>query len=224
MIVLKVGTRHGYDSRAAGYREEEAVTFPLALEPNRSLISSISNKSLPVENFASHIMWDDEKKSETVMKSAAVLTCVSQIPPNNSFRPPYAGTEKPFFTSDNILWDQLPALAPAGEVPSWEVFERYFQRPWIDHLMSWSQQQLVPNENGPNYGREHARIVSIAILMVSLDVPRERKEKLTIGLIQRGIDLYGLAMAGGFFLLAVVGAGSIALFGGAPINSQRPTR
>jgi hypothetical protein len=65
--------------------------------------------------------------------------------------------------------------------------------------MSWSQQQLVPNENGPNYGREHARIISIASLMVSLDVPREKKEKLTIGLIQRGIDLYGLAMAGGYW-------------------------
>jgi hypothetical protein len=51
--------------------------------------------------------------------------------------------------------------------------------------MSWSQQQLVPNDNGPNYGGEHARIVSIASLMVSLDEPREKKEKLTIGLIQR---------------------------------------
>lgn len=199
MIVLSVGTRQGYDSRAAGYSEKESVKFPLSLAPNRSLISSISNQTLPVENFASHIMWDDEKKSETVMKTAAVLTCVSEVPPNNSFRPPYAGTEKPFYTADNILWDQLPSLAPAGEVPSWEVFERYFQRPWIDHLMSWSQQQLVPNENGPNYGREHARIVSIASLMVSLDAPREKKEKLTIGLIQRGIDLYGLAMAGGYW-------------------------
>jgi hypothetical protein len=51
----------------------------------------------------------------------------------------------------------------------------------------------------PNYGREHARLVSIASLMVMLDVPRERKEKLTIGLIQHGIDLYGTAMAGGYW-------------------------
>ena len=35
--------------------------------------------------------------------------------------------------------------------------------------------------------------------MVSLDVPREKKEKLTIELIQRGIDLYGLAMVGGYW-------------------------
>jgi hypothetical protein len=30
-----------------------------------------------------------------------------------------------------------------------------------------------------------------------LDVPQKTKEKLTIEMIQRGIDLYGLAMAGG---------------------------
>jgi hypothetical protein len=199
MIILKVGHRQGYDSRAAGYSEKESVKIPLELQPNLSIISSISNTSLPVDNFAKNIMWPDEQKCENVMKTAAVLTCLKEVPPANAFRPPYAGTEKPIFTADDILWDQLPSLAPAGDVPSWEEFERYFQRPWIDHLMSWSQQQLVPNENGPNYGREHARIVSIASVMLSLDVPRERKEKLTIELIQRGIDLSGLAKVGGYW-------------------------
>ncbi len=199
MIVLKVGTQQGYDSRAAGYSERETVHLPLELQPGRSLISSISNPSLPVENFAENIMWPEEKESEVVMKTAAVLTCLQHVPPPNAFRPPYAGTEKPLFTADDILWDQLPSLRFTGEVPSWHEFERYFQRPWIDHVMSWSQQQLVPNENGPNYGREHARIVSIASLMLSLDVPREQKEKLTIGLIQRGLDLYGLTKIGGYW-------------------------
>jgi hypothetical protein len=199
MIVHQVGTKHAYDSRAAGFSEAGVIKFPLELDPDLSLISSISNTSLPVDNFAKNIMWGNETKSETVMKTAAVLTCVKDIPPKDAFRPPYVGTSKLFFRAGNIQWDLLPNLAPAGEVPSWEEFEQYFQRPWIDHLMSWSQQQLVPNENGPNYGREHARVVSIASLMVSLDVPKEKKEKLTIGLIQRGIDLYGLALAGGYW-------------------------
>jgi hypothetical protein len=199
MVVVKVGTRQGYDSRASGFRDTESVKLPLTLDPNLSLISSISNTTLPVDHFAKNIMWEEEKMCENVMKAAAVLTCVKEIPPGGSFRPPYAGIEKPFFQAKNIQWDLLPKLAPAGEVPSWEEFERYLQRPWIDHLMSWSQQQLVPNENGPNYGREHARVISIASLMVSLDVPKEKKEKLTIELIQRGIDLYGLAMVGGYW-------------------------
>jgi hypothetical protein len=197
MIVLKVGTSQGYDSRNSSYNKSQSILLPLDLVPNRSLISSISNNSLPVDNFCKNIMWGSEVKSRVTLKTAAVLTCLEKAPPADAFRPPYAGTDKPIFRARDIKWDILPKIKPAGEVPSWTEFERYFQRPWIDHMMSWEQQELVPNENGPTYGREHARIVSIASLMLLLDVPKEKKEKLGIGLIQRGIDLYGLAMVGG---------------------------
>lgn len=201
MIVLKAGRTQGYDSRSASFRKGDAVSLPLTLSPQRSLISSISNTTLPVDNFCKDLMWDNEKKSQVVMRAAAVLTCLSEVPPADAFRPPYTGTDKPIFQAKDINWNLLPKLsAPAAvKVPSWVEFERYFQRPWIDHLMSWEQQELVPNENGPNYGREHARLVSIASLMVMLDVPLETKRKLAIGLIQRGIDLYGIALNGGYW-------------------------
>lgn len=199
MIVLKVGHTEGYDSRNNSYKKDDSIVFPLELIPNRSLLSSISNTSLPVDNFCKNIMMDSEKKSRVTLKTIAVLTCLDSIPPEDAFRPPYAGTDKPIFTKSEIQWDILPALEPVGHVPSWDEFERYFQRPWIDHLMSWEQQELVPYENGPNYGREHARVVSMASLLLMLDVPQEKKEKLTIGMIQRGIDLYGLAMNGGYW-------------------------
>lgn len=196
MIVFKPNYSQGYDSRNQSYKKEESIELPLELVPNRSLLSSISNSSLPVDNFCKNIMMESEKKSRVTLKTIAVLTCLNEIPPKDSFRPPYAGTNKPIYRKKDIKWDILPQLAPVGNIPSWEEFERYFQRPWIDDLMSWAQQELVPYENGPNYGREHARLVSMASLMLMLDLPAERKEKLTIGLIQRGIDLYGLAMIG----------------------------
>ncbi len=200
MIVLRAGYTQGYDSRSGSFRQSDAVVLPVELVPNRSLISSISNTTLPVDHFSKDLMpWENEKQCQVVMKAAAVLTCLAEEPPADAFRPPYAGTEKPIFRAGDIQWDVLPRLRPAGEVPSWEAFERYFQRPWIDHIMSWSQQELVPNENQPNYGREYARLVSMASLMVLLDVPRERKEKLTVELIQRGIDLYGIAQVGGYW-------------------------
>jgi hypothetical protein len=200
MIVLKAGRTQGYDSRSGSFSKNDVVTLPLKLTPNLSLISSISNTSFPVDNFCKNIMWDSEKKSQTVMKAAAVLTCLKEVPPADAFRPPYAGTEKPIFRARDIKWEFLPNLdPPTGEVPSWAEFERYFQRPWLDHLLSWEQQELVPNENGPNYGREHARLVSMASLMVMLNVPKAKKEKLTTELIQRGIDLYGIAMVGGYW-------------------------
>jgi hypothetical protein len=198
-IVLKAGHTQSYDSRGGAFDPEGSVKLPVTLEPNRSLISSISNTNLPVDNFCKNILWEGEYKCQTVMKAAAVLTCLEAVPPINAFRPPYVGTSKPIFLAEEIQWELLPKLKAVGEIPSWDEYERYFQRPWIDHLLSWSQQELVPNENQPNYGREYSRLVSTASLMLCLDVPQKRKEKLTIELIQRGIDLYGLAMNGGYW-------------------------
>jgi hypothetical protein len=196
-IVLKAGHRQSYDSRGGAFDPGGGIKLPLLLEPNLTLISSISNDTLPVDNFCKNILWEGEYQCQTVMKTVAVLTCLDAVPPSDAFRPPYAGIHKPLFRARDIRRDALPRLQPAGEVPSWEEYERYFERPWIDHLLSWSQQELVPNENQPNYGREYARLVSTASLMLCLDVPEEQKEKLTIRMIQRGIDLYGLAMVGG---------------------------
>jgi hypothetical protein len=199
MVVLRAGRSQGYDSRSGSYSKKESISLPLDLATSRSLISSVSNTTLPVDHFNKALMWAGEMKSQVVMKTAAVLTCLEQQPPADAFRPPYAGTSKPIFRAKDIQWGLLPKLQPAGEVPSWPLFERYFQRPWIDHLLSWEQQELVPNENGPPYGREHARLVSLASLMLLLDEPREKKAKLMVGLIQRGIDLYGLAQAGAYW-------------------------
>jgi hypothetical protein len=199
VIVLKAGYKQSYDSRGGDFDLNGCVKLPLILEANRSLISSISNANLPVDYFCKSILWDGEYQCQTVMKAAAVLTCLETVPPSDAFRPPYVGTEKSIFLASDIQWNLLPKLRPAGEIPSWNEYEQYFQRPWIDHLLSWSQQELVPNENQPNYGREYSRLVSTAGLMLCLDVPQKQKEKLTILLIQRGIDLYGLAMNGGYW-------------------------
>ena len=86
-----------------------------------------------------------------------------------------AGPEKPIYRTEDLQWHRLLALDPPAPVPSWEQFERYFQRVWLDDLMSWTQQQVNPNENQPNYGREASRMVSIAALMVQLDEPGRAK-------------------------------------------------
>jgi len=174
-----------------------SIKLPLELNPNLSLVSTISNTTLPVDNFCAKMMWGNEVKEQSLLKTAAVLTCLSEAPPEDAFRPPYAGTEKPIYTAGSIKWELLCKLKPVESVPSWEEFERYFQRPWLDHIPSWIQRGLSPNENQAAYGRERGRLASIASLMVLLDVPKERKEKLTIELIQHGIDLSGMAKVGG---------------------------
>ena len=199
MVVLKAGYDQGYDSRNGSYKESASVKLPYALGTNLSIVSTISNTTLPVDNFCKNIMWGGEVKSRVTLKVAAVLTCLKEVPPADAFRPPFAGTDKPIYRAKDIQWDKLPKLQTVATVPSWEEVEGYFSKCWIDHLLSWEQQELVPNENMPNYGREHARVVSIGSLMTMLDVPKEKKEKLVIGFIQHGIDLSGTAKVGGFW-------------------------
>lgn len=209
MVVLTAAGSQGYDSRSS-YDPALSVAFPCTLEANRSLISTISNTTLPAENFPSKIMWPSEKTCQCILKTAAVLTVLAEPPPADAFRPPYAGTEKPLYRVSSLKWELLRKLAaPAVDdkayayaytlrLPAeWEQMERYFQRPWLEHVVSWTQQQINPNENQPNYGREHGRLVSMASLMLHLDVPKERKEKLLIGLVQYGIDIAGVARVGG---------------------------
>jgi hypothetical protein len=211
MIVLAAGGSQGYDSRSS-YDPALSVAFPCALEPGRALVSTISNPTLPVENFPHKIMWPNEKTCQCVLKTAAILTVLDKPAPADAFRPSYAGTHNPLYRLSQVKWDLLLNLAPPAvddkayasayslRLPrDWEQMERYFERPWLDHLMSWTQQQINPNENQPNYGREHARLVSLAGLLLHLDAPRERKQKLLVGLVQYGIDLGGVAGVGGYW-------------------------
>ncbi len=210
MIVLEAGGKHGYDSRSRTFDPSLSVSFPVTIRPNRSLISTVSNATVPVRNFAHEIMWASEKRCRNVLKAAAVLTVLEEPAPPDAFRPPYAGTEKPLYRASDLRWDLLkelsaPKVNPEAYAPGyglrlpadWEKMERYFRRPWLEHMCNWTQQQLNPNENQPNYGREHGRLVSMASLMLHLDVPKERKEKLLTGLVQYGIDVSGAAKVGG---------------------------
>lgn len=197
MVADKCSYNQGYDSRSGTYSSGLSKKFPLKLETNQSLISTISNTSFPVDNFCKKIMWDKEARGAYALKAAAVLTCLDKEPPEDAFRPCYVGKEKVLYQEKDIKWELLPKLNPTGSVPSWEQYERYFQRPWIETLLEWGQQSLNASENQPNYGREHARLVSTASALLCLDVPKERKRKLAIGLIQYGIDISGCGKNGG---------------------------
>ena len=196
MIVAKADAKEGFDSRAKNYDPGMSVAFPCNLAANQSLVSTISNTTFPVKVLQADMMWSQEKMTSTALQSAAILTCLDKAPPDDAFRPPYAGTDKPIYETKNLQWNILPKLAPAGEVPSWPQFERYFQRPWLDNIANWTYMFTMPSDNQPIYGREWDRITAIASLMVMLDVPQEQKQKLVIGLVQLGIDEAALARLG----------------------------
>ncbi len=206
MVVIEITHRQGYDSRGKDYQADLSLSVPYRLEPNRSLISTISHESVPNPSLTEKLIWPSEQKVRAVLKTAAILTCLSEAPPEDAFRPSYAGTEKRIFRLRDVRWDRLGRLKrpdgpvqpafPWQDAPSWEEMERYFQRPWIDHSHNWLFCHVMPTENQAAYGREYARLVSLASIMLQLDEPRERKRKTLIGLVQLGIDLHGLVELG----------------------------
>jgi hypothetical protein len=195
MIVTEPNAKQGYDSRILNFDPTLTQQFPLDLKAGESLISTVSNTVLPVPSILTG-MKEIAPKMQLALKSAAVLTCLSAPPPADAFRPPYAGTEKPIYETKNIQWNLLPSLAPVAATPQWSDMERKLERPWLDHIDSWNLQFTGPSDNQPDYGREFARLDSMASLMLMLDVPQKQKEKLMIELLQIGIDFHGLAACG----------------------------
>ena len=105
-------------------------------------------------------MWTSEQTAYNVMKTAAVLTASAQFlhpmpldPPTSAVRNVFTGWRICNGIGSSIF--HCPA-----NVPAWSQYERYFQRPWLDHLNGGGPGQwLLPIDNQPAYGREFARIV-----------------------------------------------------------------
>ncbi len=203
MVVMSLGRSQGYDSRGITYDPKASVTFPYELEANRSLISSISEVSVPNTAMYADLMWASEKENLNVMKTAAVLTSLSEAPPADAFRPTYVGADKEIFRASSLQWDQLQKLpmdATQYPVPSFSQYERYLERPWLDHLNgAWEGQWLLPVDNQPGYGREIARIVGTASLLLNTNASEDQKRRLLYGLVQYGIDLHGMVQLGAVF-------------------------
>ena len=190
----------GFDSRdARNYVPTLSIKFPKELKPGESLCSSISYPEPIQQTYGKEIKLYSGGK--TMLQTVAILTCLNTAPPADAFRPPYAGTYKPIFETKNLQWNLLQNLPipPTwkdegnrlqGAVPDWHVMEQLVERPAIDRIIG------NVNENATTYGREFSRVNGMATLMLNLNVPKEKKEKLLISMVQRGIDYYGLMKSG----------------------------
>ncbi len=203
MVVMSLGPAQGYDSRGVTYDPSASISFPYTLPADRSLISSISEVTVPNTVLQADLMWDSEKNSYNVMQTAAVLTSLSEAPPADAFRPTYVGANKQIFRASSLRWDRLqnlPVDATKYPVPPFEQYEHYLERPWIDHMNgTWEGNYLVPVDNQPAYGREFARIVGTASLMLNMDATHDQKQRLLYNLVQYGIDLHGMVQLGAVF-------------------------
>jgi len=182
-------TTHAYDDRAAGYDFRLLPELPLKVGINSSIVSTIS-----LGEEASN-----GQPREPKLHTAAVLTVLESPPPDDSFRPPYVGTDKPLYSSLNLRTDLLKNLPKVANTPTVASLESSFGRVWLDHQNGWSGKAIHPVNNMPEYGRDMAQKIGEATLILNLDPSKldRSKKTLLIRLVQLGIDLAGIADNGG---------------------------
>ena len=183
--------RTGFDSRTEGNRYDKTLraNLPINMKAGDSLISTISVDTV---GAAKRVMRTLDATVSPV-KSASVLTSLSAPVSPDAFRPSYCDKNNKIYFSKNLRRNLLPKLAKVSCTPDIKTFEGYFQRPWIDTLYFGFD---APIDYMPDYGREVARVVAHASLLLMLDYSDQEKEKLLINFVQYGIDLHGAVEAG----------------------------
>jgi len=194
MINPGLGMTQGYDSAmygtygpnySAGLNVALGVSAgsPLTVQPGSSLISSISI---------------DLAGNRPQLRAAAVLTVLSAAAPAGSFRPPYFGSDKTIrYNVSQLDYSKLPKLAPVASTPALATVADKFERPWLEHVLSWTGRYCHPSENMPDYGREIALAIGDGVLSLLLDYTDQQKQTLLVRLVQYGIDLHEIASNGG---------------------------
>jgi hypothetical protein len=159
---------------------------PLTLSGNISLVSTESNL-LPGENHLSYV------------KNAAVLTCLSSIPPTGCFRPGISSTTKTLHNISSIDYSKLKSLSVSNR-PTLQILQAYsdrFKMVWLTHDGAHTARYMHPSGSGmDNY--YYAGDFSQAAELLHLDYTKAEKESLLINFMQLGIDLYSYIESGEF--------------------------
>ncbi len=189
----------GYDSREEGGRFDAKMcaSLPIRMKPGDALISTISATDAEFGKLPNWLRRAD--KSPCPVKSACVLTCLAAAAPEDAFRPCYCDRGQKIYLARNLRRNLLPSLPYGKETFSTEQdrvtlkeIEDHYSRVWLD-LVFFSFD--APIEYQPQYGRELARSAALASLILMTDLPPAKKEKLLIGFVQNGIDLWGIVQS-----------------------------
>jgi len=195
-----------YDSRVVGYNATLRVDAPVTLDPNDSLISTISWVDADSEDPD----YPSNNIPRPALKTAAVLTVLLVAPDDlgaTVFRPPYAGNNKPLYSTSDLRKDLLPNLALVANTPDIEDITQNFERVWLDHFSSHGDaiQYTSPTLNQPTSGWELALQFGEASLLLMLDEDSlivqqgTNKDLVLIPVVQYGIDLYEVVENGGYW-------------------------
>ncbi len=183
-----------YDSGVRNWFDPSLIQkLPVQMNPGDSLVSTISMpKSLVLHAQLRNKIERGEGDSSPI-RTAAVLTCVSQPQPADAFRPGFCDRRQKIYLARNLKRDLLPTVSASQSIPDIRQYTRFTQRPWVGTCFFGFEE---PVENMPQYGLEYGRVSGISALLLCTDIGPEKKEPLLLNYVQIGIDLGGMVRAG----------------------------
>jgi hypothetical protein len=183
-----------YDSGVRNWFEPSLIQkLPVALKPGDSLVSTISMPKRLVLHAPLRNKIERGVDDSSPIRTAAVLTCVSEAHPLDAFRPAFCDRQQRIYLARNLKRERLSTAAATPGIPRVELYTRFTQRPWVGTCFFGFEE---PVENMPQYGLEYGRVAGISALLLCTDIPPERKEPLLLNYVQVGIDLGGMVRAG----------------------------
>jgi hypothetical protein len=183
-----------YDSGVRNWFDPSLVRkLPVAMKPGDSLVSTISMPRGLVLHAPLRNKIERGVDDSSPIRTAAVLTCVSDPQPRDAFRPAFCDRKQRIYSSRNLKRELLPTAAATKSIPKIEQYIRFTQRPWVGTCFFGFEE---PVENMPQYGLEYGRVAGIAALLLSTDLKPSQKERLLVNYVQVGIDLGGIVRAG----------------------------
>ena len=159
------------------------LRLPLRLVPGDSLVVAVS--------------IERPEKDGPHIRRFVVLTCLAEVPFADSFRPPYSGPEKPLYRWSDLDTGLLASLPVLGrsDVPNPAELARRFDRFALDIVPNWNKGGIAAAEHPPTYGRDLGQDQAAPLIWINADVPLSEKAPVIAGLVQRGIDRFGIVEA-----------------------------
>jgi hypothetical protein len=183
-----------YDSGVRNWFDPALIQrLPVALKPGDSLVSTISMPKGLVLHAQLRNKIERGEGDSSPIRTAAVLTCVSEPQPPDAFRPAFCDRGQKTYLARRLKRELLPTAGAVNHMPRVEQYIRFTQRPWVGTGFFGFEE---PVENMPQYGLEYGRVAGISALLLCTDLKPEQKELLLVNYVQVGIDLGGMIRAG----------------------------
>jgi hypothetical protein len=180
----------GFDDRSANYRASFRVYPPIYLKPGDALVSTVSISDSARTSVNAWLA--PNPGTESICKTAGVLTCMAAPVAADAFRPSYCDRGQKLYFADSLRWNLLPNLAHVNSMTSSLLHEwswHFMNSPWLDVCFFGFD---APLDYMTHYSAETGRAVGIATLFLICDFSQAQKDSLMKGLMQYGIDLWGI--------------------------------